>query len=438
MQFLARTPLAGIIRIGRPPGGATNHPSKLSYFEFCLPERNERNFYTRDEFFHQELGIEPTEFGPVFFVSDNPLISVSFSLDWWAGKSGKVKRRCYKLIDPLGGGVVDDGRPACRLTMTRSGEEYHDYECNSDQCKDFIEGLCNKTVKYRFFMPNAQRLGEYTMTIHSYHGLSSAFGLMNVFRKTLRYDKSRGLLLGLSKVPIYFRIEHGTTRFKGKDMRIWFPVAFTKDKGGAFFFLEELTKREMKKSIASGESTREAQMLLASVMEQEEGNIEEVPTEYTNTDLNIEPDQDNIEKNENPDENVSLTSGQFLKEDPPPPPPVAVNEEGILSLVPDAKSGGVSVGKLYYRVEKEGIIIIENKDLNIGDLPEHFNKIGEYDIYFKQSGDGAVDVDLALFDDELIKLFDNSKWSEKPNKLFAMLTVKNRDYTVNALRKQQK
>ena len=460
MEFLFKTPAAGTIRIGRPPGqSGTNYPVKLGYFEFCKPGRTQSGFFEKDAVMHEIFGTAPTVIGPLFFVSDNPIESIGISLDWWGGSVGKAKRKCYKLIDPLTG-VVDDGRPASRLMVTKEGEAYHDFNCLSDKCPDYGPKKCGKSLRYRFYLPQSPRLGEYSLTVHSFLAISSALGMINMLKLKMFQDDS-GILYGLSKIPFYFRLEQGSARFKGKDTPMWYPIPYIDQQAGALTFLERLAKEEVKLLSASIKNIRRAQvatserlLLLTNAIEEMEEDIKEEEVveevvEELKEEVAIEEEQV-IEQQEEQDVPEELIEQEDVQVDVQV---IDIKEEIVEEEKEDPLMNLIEknlemdyhdetfYGKWYKRIEeKDGISSVEVLDLkSISEIPEGFEEMENAPgIYFKQTGKRTVEVDLIITSKEVGELFEDCTWNRRPQKLYSMIVSRDLDYAINALRNNQK
>lgn len=267
MLFKPQTQRAGSIRIGEPPTAGRNSPRKIDHFQFTLPDKDGK-YYPKDEYMHQVYGPEPKYIGPIFLVSDNLVESLNMQLAWWGSNSLKARRRCFKMLNPLGRGVVDDGMAASQLFKSPDGKglDYRDRVCLSNECPDFISNKCGASLCIKFWLPNSPRLGEYWLAAGSYLAMNAMFGFIEMMRRGLQDDPESNSLIGLSKIPLALVLKQGSVQFKGKDTPVYYPVLTvdrklieTTREQGIFNALPSIVGNDSKKLITSGKATRKFQ-----------------------------------------------------------------------------------------------------------------------------------------------------------------------------------
>lgn len=264
-MFEPRMPLAGRVRLGLPPGQGNNtkSPEKIDYFDFTLAVRDGK-YYQPDDVMNSKFGDKPKRIGPFFLISDTLAESVQVALAWWGGGAKTSRRKCFKLLDMLGGGQLGSA-PASRLEGPRGKEKYVDYPCLGMECDDFKKPrTCGKGTLYRFLAPEATRLGKYELSHGSWAAARAAFGFIEILKRILPFDPETGRIIGLSKVPVFFEVHQTTTRHNGKDIPVFFPVPVIEDDGGAFIALQRIGQSASRALGAGSTASHRAQLRSAN------------------------------------------------------------------------------------------------------------------------------------------------------------------------------
>lgn len=266
-MFRPKISRAGSVRIGEPPTKGRNYPKKIDHFQFTLPVKDGK-YYPKDEHMHEIYGPEPKYIGPIFLISDNLQECLNMQLAMWGSNKIKSRRKCFKMLNPFGGGNVDDGLPASQLYKSPEGLAYRDRVCLNSECPDFIKkkGGCSPSLCIKFWMPNSPRLGEYWLAAGSYHAINAMFGFIEMMRRGLQEDHENNSLIGLSKIPLALVLKQDSVRYEGKDTVVYYPeltldrklIEVTRSQG-VFNALPTLVGNDGKNLLTAGKATRRFQ-----------------------------------------------------------------------------------------------------------------------------------------------------------------------------------
>lgn len=247
---------ANHIRIGVPSGqevastrvkGKKAAIKKLPFFQFCNTVRNDQGYYDLDHEMHEKIGPEPESFGPVFLTSDHIHECIESGFSFWKGPGGKGKLFCGRALSVFDEGVIRTGNAS-----RRRGEDFFDFECNANECPDFKSGSCGIFTKYKFFHPETIRFGECDMTIKSYRGMGAMIGFLSTIMSTglFKIDVERGIIHGLSKIPIMFEMRGMTITNNGYTSKAWYPtpVVYNDTKKPALLLVKSIAESIVKQT----------------------------------------------------------------------------------------------------------------------------------------------------------------------------------------------